>query len=95
MLQQDEPDDYVIASGQQKSVREFVEAVCKELDMQLEWKGKGLHERGIASKTGNEVVAVDSRYFRPTEADTLPLITAALPRGVSWPGAEYQRVARK
>jgi GDPmannose 4,6-dehydratase len=71
MLQQDEPDDYVIATGEQHSVREFIEAAAGELGMDIEWKGSGLDEVGIDRNNGREIVAVDPRYFRPTEVDTL------------------------
>ena len=71
ILQQDEPDDYVIATGEQHSVREFIEAAAGELGMDIEWKGSGLDEVGIDRNTGREIVAVDPRYFRPTEVETL------------------------
>jgi GDPmannose 4,6-dehydratase len=71
ILQQDQPDDYVIATGKQHSVREFIEAAAGELDMDIEWKGSGVDEVGIDRNTGREIVAVDPRYFRPTEVDTL------------------------
>ncbi len=71
VLQQDAPGDYVIATGEQHSVREFIEAAGAELGMDFEWKGKGLDEVGIDRNTGNEIVAVDPRYFRPTEVETL------------------------
>ncbi len=71
MLQQDEPDDYVIATGEQHSVREFVELAARELDMEIEWRGSGVDETGYDVKTGACVVAVDPRYYRPTEVDTL------------------------
>ena len=71
ILQQDEPDDYVIAMGEQHSVREFIEAAAGELGMDIEWKGSGLDEVGIDRNTGREIIAVDERYFRPTEVDTL------------------------
>ncbi|NWH03714.1 GDP-mannose 4,6-dehydratase [Desulfobacter latus] len=71
MLQQDEPDDYVIATGEQHSVREFVEMSAKELGMAIEWQGKGVEERGINPANGKTIVAVDPRYFRPTEVETL------------------------
>ena len=70
MLQQDEPDDFVIATGVQYSVREFVNAAAAELDMQIEWRGDGLDEVGIDEK-GREIIRVDPRYFRPTEVETL------------------------
>jgi GDPmannose 4,6-dehydratase len=71
VLQQDEPDDYVIATGEQHSVREFVEAAAGELDMDIEWKGKGVDEIGIDRNSGKQIVAVDPRYFRPTEVEAL------------------------
>src|SRR5690606_34980308 len=71
MLQQDEPDDYVIATGEQHSVREFVEAAGTALGMRIEWRGRGVEEQGIDTRTGRTVVRVDPRYFRPTEVDTL------------------------
>ena len=71
MLQQDKPRDYVIALGEQRSVREFVEVVAGRLDMQIEWQGSGVDEQGIDAKTGRLVVKVDSRYFRPFELESL------------------------
>jgi GDPmannose 4,6-dehydratase len=71
MLQQDSPEDYVIASGEQHSVREFVELAGKELGFSIEWKGKGKNEKGVNAATGNEIVRIDPRYFRPSEVDTL------------------------
>jgi GDPmannose 4,6-dehydratase len=70
ILQQDRPDDYVIATGEQHSVREFVEAACRRLDMSVYWDGEGESEKGY-DQNGKCIVAVDSRYFRPTEVDTL------------------------
>ncbi len=71
MLQQETPDDYVIATGEQHSVREFVAAAGAELDMRIEWRGNGVDEQGIDAKTGRTIVRVDPRYFRPTEVETL------------------------
>jgi GDPmannose 4,6-dehydratase len=71
MLQQDEPDDYVIATGRQHSVREFVEIAGSELEMDIQWKGSGVDEKGIDEKTGNLIVEVDPRYYRPTEVEAL------------------------
>ncbi|MBI4676083.1 MAG: GDP-mannose 4,6-dehydratase [Elusimicrobia bacterium] len=71
MLQQDYPRDFVIATGVQHSVREFVEAAARELGLPLRWKGKGLSERGVHARTGRTIVAVDPRYFRPTEVESL------------------------
>lgn len=71
MLQQDFPEDYVIATGEQHSVREFVELAGKELGITIHWKGKGLDEKGIDAATGKEIIRIDPRYFRPSEVDTL------------------------
>ena len=70
ILQQEKPDDFVIATGEQHSVREFVEATAAELGMSVRWKGKGADEKGYDS-AGRCIVAIDSRYFRPAEVDTL------------------------
>jgi GDPmannose 4,6-dehydratase len=71
MLQQEQPQDYVIATGLQYSVRHFVKAAAAALGMRIEWRGKGIDECGIDTVSGNTVVRVDPRYFRPTEVDTL------------------------
>jgi GDPmannose 4,6-dehydratase len=71
MLQQDAPEDYVIATGEQHSVREFVERSAGQLGMRIEWRGSGIDEQGVDVNTGRSVVKVDPRYFRPTEVDSL------------------------
>jgi len=71
MLQQDEPDDYVLATGETHSVKEFIEASFAELDIEIEWEGEGENEKGISKKDGRVLVAVDPRYYRPTEVDLL------------------------
>jgi GDPmannose 4,6-dehydratase len=71
MLQQDEPDDYVVATGRQYSVRQCIEEAARILDMQIRWQGNGLDEKGIDVHTGKIVIEVDPRYFRPTEVQTL------------------------
>ncbi len=71
MLQQDAPDDYVIATGEQHSVRDFVQAAARELGMTIEFSGEGVDEKGVNPANGKTVVAVDPRYFRPTEVETL------------------------
>jgi GDPmannose 4,6-dehydratase len=70
MLQQDQPEDFVVATGQQKSVRDFVSAAAIELGLKIKWKGAGPDERGFDTQ-GRCIVRVDPRYFRPTEVDTL------------------------
>lgn len=71
MLQQDEPDDYVIATGKQYSVREFVEEAAPYFGMQITWRGEGLDEVGYDIFTGKEVIKVNPKYFRPAEVETL------------------------
>ena len=71
MLQQDEPEDYCIATGKQYSVRNFVEFAWGHLNKKVHWDGEGLNEKGYDSESGNLIVAVDSRYFRPAEVETL------------------------
>ena len=71
MSQQDQPDDFVIATGKQYSVRQFIEFGANALDMQVEWQGSGVDEVGIDPASGATIVAVDPRYFRPTEVETL------------------------
>src|ERR1700735_1916304 len=71
MLQQSTPEDFVIATGKQYSVRDFVAAAGALLGMRIEWRGKGVGEEGIDKKTGRTLVRVDPRYFRPTEVETL------------------------
>jgi GDPmannose 4,6-dehydratase len=71
MLQQQAARDYVIATGLQYSVRDFVAAAATHLGMRIEWRGNGLEETGVDTKSGKIVVRIDPRYFRPTEVDTL------------------------
>jgi GDPmannose 4,6-dehydratase len=71
MLQQEAPEDFVIATGKQYSVREFVETAARSVGIEMRWDGEGVDERGYAADTGACIVAVDPRYFRPTEVETL------------------------
>ena len=71
MLQQDEPDDYVIATGTQYSVREFVEATAPYFGFNIVWEGEGLDEKGIDKKSGRTIIKVHPRYFRPAEVESL------------------------
>jgi GDPmannose 4,6-dehydratase len=71
MLQQDEPDDYVIATGEQHSVREFVELAGLHFGMKITWQGQGTEEVGIDSNTGKTVIRVNPKFFRPAEVETL------------------------
>jgi GDPmannose 4,6-dehydratase len=71
MLQQDEPDDYVIATGETHSVREFVELAFREVGIGIDWQGQGVDEVGVDRASGNVLIEVDPRYYRPTEVDIL------------------------
>lgn len=71
ILQQPEPDDFVIATGETHSVREFTELAFKEVGIDITWKGRGSNEKGINEETGDVIVEVDPKYFRPTEVDLL------------------------
>ncbi|MFK4763839.1 GDP-mannose 4,6-dehydratase [Desulfobaculum sp. SPO524] len=71
MLQQDTPDDYVVATGVQHTVRHVVDLAAKSAGIDIDWKGEGEKEHGVDTATGKTIVAVDPRYFRPTEVDTL------------------------
>ncbi len=71
ILQHDTPEDFVIATGEQHSVREFTELAFKHVDIDIEWQGEGVDEKGICKQTGTVLVEVDPKYFRPTEVETL------------------------
>lgn len=71
ILQQETPDDYVLATGEVHSVREFVELAFRQINRKIEWDGKGVDEKGYCSKSGDILVAVDPEYYRPTEVDFL------------------------
>lgn len=71
MTQQDQPDDYVLATGETHTVRSFVEKSFAKVGMPIEWRGEGVDEKGYDTTSGNCVVAIDPRYFRPTEVDLL------------------------
>ncbi|PKM75455.1 MAG: GDP-mannose 4,6-dehydratase [Firmicutes bacterium HGW-Firmicutes-17] len=71
MLQQEKPDDYVIATGETHSVREFVEMALKKLDIRIRWRGNGVDEEGFDEETGRVLVGIDEKFYRPTEVDLL------------------------
>ncbi len=95
MLQQEKPKDYVIATGQQHSVREFVQAVAQELGIALRWQGEGENEVGI-DDNGRIIVAIDSRYFRPTEVDNLLGDASLAQRELGWrPKYDFHQLVRE
>ena len=83
MLQQDEPEDFVIATGVQRSVREFVECAAIELGMPIRWQGTGLDEKGFDAD-GRCIVSVDPRYFRPAEVESLLGDASKARRKLGW-----------
>ena len=95
MLQQQAPEDFVIATGIQYSVRDFVMAVARELGMELEWRGSGVDEKGYDGQ-GRCIVAVDPRYFRPTEVETLLGDPAKAKRKLGWtPKITFSELVRE
>jgi len=88
MLQKDYPDDFVIATGKQHSVREFVTKAFKILEIDIEWKGKGIDEKGFDINTGKLIVEVDSNYYRPSEVETLVGDPSKAKRELGWNPSE-------
>jgi len=84
IVQQETPDDYVLATGEAHSVREFIELAFLGVGRKIEWKGKGVDEIGIDSASGDKLVKVDSRYFRPTEVDLLLGDASKAQRVLGW-----------
>jgi GDPmannose 4,6-dehydratase len=96
MLQQDEPADYVIATGEQHSVREFVEKTGVQLGMRIEWRERGLDEIGFDARSGRAVVRIDPRYFRPTEVDTLLGDPTLARRKLGWqPSVSFDQLVQE
>ena len=71
ILQQDKPDDYLLATNETHTVREFAEETAKHFGFDLVWKGKGINEKGLDKKTGKTIIEIDPKYFRPAEVDIL------------------------
>jgi len=84
MLQQDQADDYVVATGETHTVREFCELAFARAGMPLEWRGEGIEEKGVDAKTGRTLIEVDPRYFRPTEVDLLLGDASKAQRQLGW-----------
>ena len=95
MLQQQAPQDYVIATGEQHSVREFIEVAARMLDMELRWQGSGLDEVALDAQ-GRTVVAIDPAYFRPTEVSTLLGDPGKARRELGWqPTCTFENLVRE
>ena len=71
ILQQKSPEDYVIATGKQYSIRMFVNKVCKKLNIKIKWVGKGIKEKGLDTKKKQTIIEIDKNYFRPLDVNTL------------------------
>ena len=84
MLNHDKPDDYVLSTDETHSVREFVELACKNLSIKLDWKGSGINEVGINSDTGDTIIKINKKYYRPTEVDLLLGDSAKAQKILSW-----------
>jgi GDPmannose 4,6-dehydratase len=96
MLQQPQPEDYVIATGQQHSVRDFVTRAAEELELELRWCGAGADEHAIETGSGRTVVRIDPRYFRPTEVDTLLGDASKARRQLGWaPQVTFAELVRE
>jgi GDPmannose 4,6-dehydratase len=96
MLQQAEPHDYVIASGEQRSVREFVTRAASHLGFRLEWRGEGLDEHAVDGASGRILVRVDPRYFRPTEVDSLLGDASKARQNLGWrPEVGFEELVRE
>jgi GDPmannose 4,6-dehydratase len=96
MLQQDQAEDFVIATGEQHSVREFVEIAARELGINIRWEGEGIKEKGYDDATGNCVVEIDPRYFRPTEVASLLGDPSKAKEKLGWvPTTSFQDLVRE
>ncbi len=96
MLQQDTPDDYVLATGVQASVRDFTQLAFREAGIDLVWEGEAENEKGICSKSGKVLVEIDPRYYRPAEVDTLVGDASKAERVLGWKAkTSWQELCRE
>jgi len=96
MLQQDAPSDIVIATGEQHSVKNFCELSFRELDIDIQWYGRGMNEKGINEKTGKIIIEVEGKYFRPTEVDSLMGNAAKAKKILHWqPQIKFQELVKE
>lgn len=95
MLQQDKPDDYLLATNETHTVREFAEKAAKHLGFDLVWKGKGVNEKGIDAKTGKTIIEIDPKYFRPAEVDVLLGDYSKAKKALGWePKIKFEELAK-
>jgi len=96
MLQQNEPEDFTISTGEQHSVRDFIEIAAKEINIEIKWKGEDIDEVGIDTKTDNIIVRIDKRYFRPTEVETLLGDSTKAKNKLNWqPKISFQALVKE
>jgi GDPmannose 4,6-dehydratase len=96
ILQADAPDDFVLATGETRSVREFVELAFAEVGRSIEWRGKGVEETGVDRKSGKTVVRIDPTYFRPTEVDELIGDASKARQKLGWrPKTSFSQLVRE
>jgi len=94
MLQQKKPEDFVIATGKQYSVRDFINEASKNLDMKIDWTGDKLHEVGLFD--GKEIIKIDPRYFRPTEVEALLGDASKAKDKLNWsPKISFQQLVKE
>jgi len=94
MLQQDKPEDFVISTGKQHSVRDFINLASKRLDMKIEWSGNNLDEVGLLE--GSEIIKIDPRYFRPTEVETLLGDASEAKKKLNWsPKISFEKLVNE
>jgi len=95
MMQLEKPSDFVLATGETNTIRDFANIVFKELDLELEWQGEGINEEGIDIKTGKTLVAINPRYFRPTEVDLLIGNSSKARKTFGWkPEVRFEELAK-
>ena len=94
MLQQEKPEDFIIATGKQYSVRDFINEALKNLDMKIDWNGKGLNE--VGSFKGKDIIKIDPRYFRPTEVETLLGDASKAKKKLNWtPKISFEQLVKE
>jgi len=95
MLQQEKPGDYVLATGESHTVREFLEESAKHLGMDIKWEGKGIEEKGIDKNTGKTIIEIDKKYFRPAEVDVLLGDYSKAKKELGWePKIKFKELAK-
>ena len=93
ILQHSKPDDFVVSTGEEYTVRDFVEIVCKQLGINLVWEGNGLNEKGFDKITGKQIIGIDKRYIRPTEVNRLIGNSSKARKELSWkPQINFQEL---